>query len=80
MLVRTLWQGMRISIAGLAVGLVGAFSLTGALSGLLFGVTPRDPLAMGGAGLLLLAVSCLACLLPALRAVRVDPASTLREE
>jgi putative ABC transport system permease protein len=77
---RTLWEGMRVSLAGLAAGLVAALLLTGALSGLLYGVAPRDPASLGLAAALLLCVSATACLIPAVRAVRVDPASTLREE
>ncbi len=77
---RTLWEGMRVSLAGLVVGLVAAFLLTGALSGLLYGVAPRDPASLGLAASLLLGVSAMACLIPAIHAVRVDPASTLREE
>jgi ABC-type antimicrobial peptide transport system permease subunit len=77
---RTLWEGMRVSLAGLALGLVAALLLTGTLSGLLYGVAPRDPGSLAAAAALLLGVSGVACLLPALRAVRVDPASTLREE
>jgi putative ABC transport system permease protein len=77
---RTLWEGMRVSLAGLAVGFAASLLLTGALSGLLYGVAPRDPAALAAAATVLLGVSAVACLLPALRAVRVDPASTLREE
>ncbi len=77
---RTLWEGMRVSLLGLLVGVVAALALTGALSGLLYGVAPRDPTSLAAAAALLLAVSALARLLPALRAVRVDPASALREE
>jgi predicted lysophospholipase L1 biosynthesis ABC-type transport system permease subunit len=76
----TLWEGMRVALLGLAVGVLAALSVTGALSGLLYGVAPRDPATLAGAAALLLAVSGVACLVPALRAVRVDPAATLREE
>lgn len=76
----TLWEGMRVSLLGLIAGVVAALALTGALSGLLYGVAPRDPTSLGAAAALLLAVSAVASLIPALRAVRVDPASTLREE
>ncbi len=77
---RTLWEGMRVSLAGLAAGLVAALLLTGALSGMLYGVAPRDPASLGLAAAVLLGVSAAACLIPAIGAVRVDPASTLREE
>jgi len=77
---RTLWDGMRVTLLGLGAGVVAALALTGALSGLLYGVAPRDPTTLAAAAALLLVVSGVACLLPALRAVRVDPASALREE
>lgn len=76
----TLWEGMRVALLGLAVGVLAALAVTGALSSLLYGVAPRDPATLAGAAALLLAVSGVACLVPALGAVRVDPASTLREE
>lgn len=77
---RTLWDGMRVALLGLSAGVVAALALTGALSGLLYGVAPRDPATLAAAAALMLAVSGVACLVPALRAVRVDPASALREE
>jgi putative ABC transport system permease protein len=77
---RTLWEGMRVALLGLAAGVVVALGLTGALSGLLYGVAPRDPASLAAACALLLGVSGVAAFLPALRAVRVDPASTLRQE
>jgi ABC-type antimicrobial peptide transport system permease subunit len=79
-LATTLRDGLRVALAGLAVGVVAALLVTRVLSGLLYGVRPRDPVALMSASLLLLAVSALACLVPALRAVRVDPAATLRED
>jgi ABC-type lipoprotein release transport system permease subunit len=47
---------------------------------MLFGVTASDPLALGGAALLLVALALLASWLPARRAARIDPASALRAE
>jgi len=76
----TVWQGIRITLAGLAVGLLATVTLMGSLSALLYEIEPRDPLALAAATALLLAVSGLACLVPAVRAARVDPATTLREE
>lgn len=77
---RTVWQGLRLTLAGLAVGLLATVPLTGGLSALLYEVEPRDPLALAAAAALLVAVSGVACLVPAVRAVRVDPAEVLREE
>ena len=73
-------EGMTLAAAGLAVGLGGALLLTRALSSLLYGVSPRDPLTLVGSAITLMAVSALACLVPALRAIRVNPATILREE
>lgn len=77
---RTVWQGLRVTLAGLAVGLLATVPLTGGLSALLYEVEPRDPLTLAAAAALLVAVAGVACLVPAVRAARVDPATALREE
>ena len=53
---------------------------TGLLRGLLFGVAPHDPLTLGAVALIIAAVGVAACLLPALRAAKVDPSVALRAE
>jgi putative ABC transport system permease protein len=73
-------EGARLYAIGVAVGLLGALLLTRSLTALLYGVTPQDPLTLGGATLVLALVAALACLLPALRATRVDPMRALRAE
>jgi hypothetical protein len=66
--------------AGTALGLGGAWVLSEALRSRLFGVAPLDPASWLGAALLLAAVAAVACWIPAWRAMRVDPAVTLRDE
>jgi putative ABC transport system permease protein len=73
-------EGLAPVLAGLAAGVAGAFALGRALAGLLFGVPPHDPGAPAAAAALLFASALLACLVPARRAARVDPAAALREE
>ena len=75
-----LWQGIRPVVAGLAVGIAGALAAGRILSSLLFQVSARDPLIIGGVALVLLAVSVVAALAPARRATRVDPMIALRFE
>jgi predicted permease len=73
-------QGLRPVLAGLAVGAVVALAGARAAAGLLFGVSPFDPVALAGAAGLLAAVAAAACYGPARRVARVDPASSLRAE
>jgi putative ABC transport system permease protein len=72
-------QGLRLAVVGVGLGMAGALALTRLLSGLLFEVTPHDPISFSAAGALLLAVALAAAYLPARRAAQVDPASVLRE-
>ena len=73
-------QGLVLAAAGVALGLLAATGATRLLSGLLFGVSPTDPLTYGVVALLLTLVALLACLVPARRATRVDPMTALRCE
>jgi ABC-type antimicrobial peptide transport system permease subunit len=72
-------NGVGLAIAGVAAGTLGAFLVTRVLSGLLYDVTPTDPLTFAGAAALLVVVAALACYIPARQASRVDPVSILRE-
>ncbi len=71
-------EGLTLSLAGIAVGLVGAWWLGLTGSSLLFGVTATDPLTFTAVPLLLTAVATAACYFPARRATTVDPIVALR--
>jgi putative ABC transport system permease protein len=79
-LASVLKEAVTIGVAGLAIGIAGALALTRFLSGLLFGVGARDPLTFVALPLALLLVAVLAALIPATRAVRVNPLAALRGE
>jgi predicted permease len=74
-----LGQGLRTAGLGIVIGLAGSFVLTRYLQTLLFGVNARDASVFAGVTLLLLAVAVAACLVPARRAMRIDPIAALRE-
>jgi len=73
-------QGMLLTLVGVILGLTGAFALTRVMQSLLFGVTAKDPFTFAVVAALLSAVAFIACLVPALRATRVDPLIALRYE
>jgi putative ABC transport system permease protein len=75
-----LYRGLRLAATGAAVGLVLAFGLARAVAGMLYGVSPADPVTFTGVPLVLVGVAALACYVPARRAVRVDPVVALRAE
>ena len=73
-------DGARLAVIGVVIGVGGAFALTGLMRGLLFEVAPTDPVTFTAAPLLLAVTAMIACAIPAWRATRVDPNSTLRRE
>ncbi|HET9481647.1 MAG TPA: FtsX-like permease family protein, partial [Candidatus Polarisedimenticolia bacterium] len=73
-------QGLRLSLIGVAIGLVLSAGLTRAVSHMLFGITPTDMATFAGVSILLAAVAAGASWLPARRALRVDPMTALRYE
>ncbi len=75
-----IWQGIKLILIGIAIGLVVAFAVTRFLSSILYGITPTDPSTYLFISLLLISISILACYLPARKATKVDPMVTLRCE
>jgi len=73
-------EGLRMTVAGVVLGLLGAFAITRVMASLLFGVRPTDPLTFTAVALLLSAIALLACFAPARRAAKVDPMVALRYE
>jgi putative ABC transport system permease protein len=71
---------VKVAAFGLVLGLAGALALTRLLSGLLFGITPSDPITFVLVSLLLLAIILVACSIPARHATKIDPLIALRNE
>jgi putative ABC transport system permease protein len=72
--------GLRLVLAGVVIGLFGAFALTRHLSSQLFNIQPTDPVTFLGVPFLLILVAAAASWLPARRATRLDPMVALRHE
>ncbi len=73
-------QGMAPVLGGVVCGLLIAFAATRVLASLVYGVGTSDPASFLGAGLVLATAAAIACLIPALRATRVDPMRVLRDD
>ena len=73
-------EGLKLSFAGLLLGLVGAVWVGHAARSLLFGVGASDPVTFTSVSLLLTVVAVAACYFPARRAMKVEPLVALRQE
>jgi putative ABC transport system permease protein len=73
-------DGAKLTLLGIAIGIIAALSLTHLMASLLFEVTPTDPETFAAVAVLLAAVALVACYIPACRATRVDPMVALRYE
>ena len=73
-----LWEALKLTLAGVAVGMCGAYALTRVMKNLLFHVNAADPWTFVGIGLLLLMTAMAASYPPARRAARINPMAALR--
>jgi ABC-type antimicrobial peptide transport system permease subunit len=72
-------QGLRLVVVGMAIGLAASLLLTRAMQGLLWSVSPTDPLTFAVVMLALFGIGALACVLPARRASRIDPLLVIKD-
>ena len=72
-------QGLLYAAIGVTIGLPAAFAASRLMSGVVFGITPHDPVTFTALPVVLLLVTIAACYVPARRAARIDPAVAMRE-
>jgi putative ABC transport system permease protein len=80
MLRLVLREGLRLTLAGVAIGLAAALALSRVMAGYVYGIKSTDPLAFAAAALLMMLAALAACYIPARRAIGVDPMRALRTE
>jgi ABC-type antimicrobial peptide transport system permease subunit len=73
-------KGLKLAVAGAIIGILAALIVSHLMAGLLYGVSPSDPLTFVGLTIVLTIVALAACYIPARRAMRVDPIIALRCE
>jgi ABC-type antimicrobial peptide transport system permease subunit len=73
-------QGLVLALVGAIVGIGASMAATRLMASMLYGVRPNDPATFAGVSILLLLVAFAACVIPARRAMRIDPMVALREE
>ena len=73
-------EGLIVSIAAVAIGMVAAWALARSFSGLLFGVSGNTGITLAGAAAILVVMAAAASMVPARRASRVDPVTALRND
>jgi ABC-type antimicrobial peptide transport system permease subunit len=75
-----LGEALRTALIALAIGLLVARATSGVMSSMLFGISANDPITFGVAGVVVLSMALLACVVPARRAAKLDPVVALRAE
>ena len=73
-------QGLGMAATGAAIGLLGAWATQKFIGGILFGISPLDPLTFAGGAILLLAIAAIATAIPGAGVMRLDPAQALRQD